>query len=133
MKGRPLSPNPYLPRTSMNVYADDLTSQQNSRLPYHTIHHAFNGPSSASPSLLNSSSTSQIIIQTRIPISTYDSQLALHSHLPGHTMASTDSTIPDTTTGDSTGGQGGESFTDKAKTALTGNIPVSRWRAKYFS
>jgi len=40
-------------------------------------------------------------------------------------MASTDSTIPDTKMGDATGGQGGQSFTDKAKTALKGNIPVS--------
>lgn len=40
-------------------------------------------------------------------------------------MASTDSTIPDTTMGDSAGAQGGQSFTEKAKTALKGNIPVS--------
>lgn len=40
-------------------------------------------------------------------------------------MASTDSTIPDTNTGDSAGGQAGQSFTDKAKSALKGNIPVN--------
>ena len=40
-------------------------------------------------------------------------------------MASTDSTIPDTSTGDSVGGQGGQSFTEKAKTALKGNMPVN--------
>ena len=39
-------------------------------------------------------------------------------------MASTDSTIPDTGTGDSAGGQAGQSFTDKAKSALKGNVPV---------
>lgn len=40
-------------------------------------------------------------------------------------MASTDSTIPDTSTGDSTGGQAGQSFTDKAKSVVKGNIPVN--------
>ena len=40
-------------------------------------------------------------------------------------MASTDSTIPDTVTGDSAGGQAGQSFAEKAKSALKGNIPVS--------
>ncbi|CAF9916898.1 hypothetical protein IMSHALPRED_003333 [Imshaugia aleurites] len=39
-------------------------------------------------------------------------------------MASTDSTIPDTTTGDSVGGQAGQSFTEKAKSALKGNVPT---------
>ena len=39
-------------------------------------------------------------------------------------MASTDSTIPDTVTGDSTGGQGGQNFTDKAKSVFKGNVPV---------
>jgi hypothetical protein len=39
-------------------------------------------------------------------------------------MASTDSTIPDTSTGDSTGALGGQSFTEKAKSAVKGNIPV---------
>lgn len=39
-------------------------------------------------------------------------------------MASTDSTIPDTATGDSVGGNAGQSFTEKAKSALKGNIPV---------
>ncbi|KAL6714455.1 hypothetical protein ACLMJK_007879 [Lecanora helva] len=38
-------------------------------------------------------------------------------------MASTDSTIPDSVTGDSAGSQGGQSFTDKAKSAVKGNIP----------
>ena len=42
-------------------------------------------------------------------------------------MASTDSTIPDTNMGDSTGGQAGQSMTEKAKSALTGNIPVGRY------
>ncbi|KAL2044956.1 hypothetical protein N7G274_002731 [Stereocaulon virgatum] len=37
-------------------------------------------------------------------------------------MASTDSTIPDTSTGDSTGALGGQSFTEKAKSAVKGNI-----------
>lgn len=40
-------------------------------------------------------------------------------------MASTDSTIPDTGTGDSAGGQAGQGFTDKAKSVLKGNIPVN--------
>ena len=40
-------------------------------------------------------------------------------------MASTDSTVPDTATGDSAGGQAGQSFTDKAKSALKGNVPVN--------
>ncbi|CAD6568341.1 MAG: hypothetical protein ASARMPREDX12_001557 [Alectoria sarmentosa] len=39
-------------------------------------------------------------------------------------MASTDSTIPDTSTGDSAGGQAGQGFTDKAKSVLKGNIPT---------
>ncbi|KAL2058956.1 hypothetical protein ABVK25_000248 [Lepraria finkii] len=39
-------------------------------------------------------------------------------------MASTDSTIPDTSTGDSTGAQAGQSFTDKAKSVVKGNIPT---------
>ena len=40
-------------------------------------------------------------------------------------MASTDSTIPDTSTGDSVGGQAGQSFTDKAKSVFKGNVPVN--------
>ncbi|KAK0515116.1 hypothetical protein JMJ35_002495 [Cladonia borealis] len=39
-------------------------------------------------------------------------------------MASTDSTIPDTVTGDSTGGQSGQNFTDKAKSVFKGNVPT---------
>ncbi|MCJ1273323.1 hypothetical protein MMC21_001113 [Puttea exsequens] len=39
-------------------------------------------------------------------------------------MASTDSTIPDAAMGDSAGSQAGQSVTDKAKSALTGNIPT---------
>ncbi|KAF6228213.1 hypothetical protein HO133_007943 [Letharia lupina] len=40
-------------------------------------------------------------------------------------MASTDSTVPDTSTGDSAGGHAGQSFTDKAKSALKGNVPTA--------
>jgi len=47
-------------------------------------------------------------------------------------MASTDSTIPDTRMGDSAGGQAGQSVTDKAKTALKGNIPVFHIAARSF-
>ncbi len=45
-------------------------------------------------------------------------------------MASTDSTIPDSVTGDSAGGQAGQSFTDKAKSALKGNLPVNHPRPR---
>lgn len=41
-------------------------------------------------------------------------------------MASTDSTIPDTAVGDSSGSQAGQSFTDKAKSAIKGNIPTAK-------
>ncbi|MCJ1449992.1 hypothetical protein MMC28_000320 [Mycoblastus sanguinarius] len=40
-------------------------------------------------------------------------------------MASTDSTIPDTGTGDSIGSQGGQDVTDKIKSAVKGNIPTT--------
>ena len=40
-------------------------------------------------------------------------------------MASTDSTIPDTNMGDSGGGNAGQNFIDKTKSAFKGNIPVN--------
>lgn len=53
-----------------------------------------------------------------------DTSNTAYEHSSFIKMASTDSTIPDTVTGDSTGAQGGQSFSDKAKSVFTGNVPT---------